>query len=359
VVTVANRLAAKPAQAKVLQPNGTKKTRRINGQALLYVVLEADLNPGVIAALPAAVHAARLGNIQPLLRLAELVTAGSVVPDEDLSSGLYAATVCRDGPFPWAPDTPIPDRPARLADAINALPAGSLGPFGKWAASTGNADFCLQWPVPAGGAALGAGPLPDVPVLAVSGGFDMRTPTSGATEVVALFPQARLLVVPGIGHSVLGADPSFCAQQAVHDWILGSQPATSCARPTPYLDVVPDYPAAIPTRPKQTASPARTLAIAKQALQDAEAMWLLTGPGQRVAGVSSGRLIASDRGFTLVRYSVTPGVELSGKLRLSGTGIPFRFQGTVSVGGASAATGVLGVTAKKVAGTLDGRIVGG
>ena len=63
VVTVANRLAAKPLTLKVLQPNGTRKIEHINGLALLSVVVDADLNPGLAADLPAAAHAARLGNL--------------------------------------------------------------------------------------------------------------------------------------------------------------------------------------------------------------------------------------------------------------------------------------------------------
>jgi pimeloyl-ACP methyl ester carboxylesterase len=357
VVTVANRLAAKPIEIKVLQANGGRKVERINGLALLSVIVDADLSAGLAADLPAAVHAARLGNYGPLLRLMELDTQGSIVPDEDLSSGLFAATVCRDGPFPWEPATPVADRPPILAAAIKALPAGTLGRFGTWASGLGNATYCLQWPVPAGGAPLGPGPLPDVPVLAVSGGFDMRTPTPGAIDVASRFRQGRVLVVPGVGHSVLGSDTSFCSQQAVHDWILGSQPATSCARPKPMVALVPAY--LTPPGPKQIASPARTLAIATQALRDAEAIWLMIAPGQQVAGVSGGKLVASEQGFTLARYSVTPGVELSGKIRIGGTGLPLKFQGTVTLTGAAAATGLLGISANKVGGTLDGRIVGG
>jgi pimeloyl-ACP methyl ester carboxylesterase len=356
VVTVANRLAAKPIEIKVLQSNGSRKVERINGLALLSVVVDADLSPGLAAELPAATHAARVGNYGPLLRLFELDTQGSIVPDEELSSGLFAATVCRDGPFPWQPTTPITDRPSILSATLKALPAGTLGPFGTWAAGLGNATFCLRWPVPTGGAALGPGPLPDVPVLAVSGGFDMRTPTPGANDVASRFPQGRVLVVPGVGHSVLGADTSFCSQQAVHDWILGNQPATSCARPQPIVDLVPAYPA--PPGGKKTASPARTLAIATQALRDAEAIFLMAAPGQKIAGVSGGKLIAAERRFTLTRYSVTPGFELSGKIRVGGTGLPLKFQGAVTVSGAAAATGLLGISANKVGGTLGGAIVG-
>ena len=50
------------------------------------------------------------------------------MPDEDLSSGLFAATVCRDGPFPWQPDTPVADRPALLAAAIKRAAGWLTGP---------------------------------------------------------------------------------------------------------------------------------------------------------------------------------------------------------------------------------------
>jgi len=359
LVTVANRLAAKPVQVKVLQANGKTKTEKINGLGLIAMTIDADLNPGLAAALPAAAHAARLGNLKPLLRLFELDRQGSIVPDEELSAGLYAATVCRDGPFPWQPDAPIADRPALLKAAIAALPAGSLGPFGTWAADLGNASFCVQWPVPSGGAALGPGPLPDVPVLAVSGGFDLRTPTADATLVASRFPQGRVLVVPGVGHSVLGADVSFCSQRAVRDWMLGSPPPASCSRPSLFVATVPAYPAPVSTGKKtKVASPSRTLAIASQAIRDAEALWLMSGPGDQIPGVYSGKLVAGDQKLTLVRYSVTPGIELSGTLRVKGSNLPLRFDGAVRVSGKSAATGLLGIASNKVAGTLNGVVVG-
>ena len=52
-------------------------------------VLDADLSPGMAAELPAAAHAARLGNAQPLLRLAYLHNVGNSLPSIDLSFGLY------------------------------------------------------------------------------------------------------------------------------------------------------------------------------------------------------------------------------------------------------------------------------
>jgi len=52
-------------------------------------------------------------------------------------------------------------------------------------------------------------------------------------------------------------------------------------------------------------------------------------------------------------------VTLSGKIRLtSSTTLPFGFQGTLTVGGRSAATGILGLNGTSLRGTLGGRIVG-
>src|SRR5204863_307243 len=79
---------------------------------------------------------------------------------------------------------------------------------------------CELWPSP-GGTPLGRGPLPNVPVLEVSGGVDVRTPTANAAAVVQRFPQGHLLVVPGVGHSVLGVDLSFCSLREVRYWVLG------------------------------------------------------------------------------------------------------------------------------------------
>ena len=355
VVALANQLAVAPVTVKELQANGTWSRQRIDGLSLLGLVVDADLNPGLAAALPAAARAARRGSYQALVRLLQVDVQSQIVPDEELSSGLFAATVCHDGPFPWQPDTPVAERPALLAAAVGSLPAGSLGPFGAWAVGLGNAAFCLRWPSPSGGAPLGPGPLPDVPVLAVSGGFDMRTPTSGAEQVVALFPQGRLLVVPGVGHSVLGADVSFCSQRAVRDWILGAAPPATCARPTAIVPNVPAYRVA-------PAAPVRltrlvTLAAVRQTLGDAEALWYAVGTG-RVAGLTSGRLDATSSSFTLTRYGVAPGVALSGTLRTVGFQLPYRFQGTLTVTGASAATGVLTLREGRLSGTLAGKPVG-
>ncbi len=358
VVAVANALAAKPLHGKVLTASGAKATVTLTAIDFLSTILDSDLNPGLADELPAVVHLARLGNPLPLLRIYRLDSASSAESAPDLSSALYAATSCHDGPFPWQPDTPIADRQALVQAAIAALPAGSFGPFGNWAAGFGNAEFCLDWPSPSGGVALGPGPLPDVPVLAISGGYDMRTPTAGAVSVAARFPQGHVVVVPGIGHSVLGADPSGCSQRAVLTWMQGGAVPATCPRPGQIVPVAPGY----PVSPTRSGAPLQTYAAALKTIDEAEAAWLetagLSGAPAVVPGLVGGRLIAGARSLTFSHYELAAGVTLTGTLRLKAFGLPSVFDGSVTVGGTLAAPGLLGVVGASVRGTLGGRPVG-
>jgi pimeloyl-ACP methyl ester carboxylesterase len=363
VVALANKLGAKPLHGKASEPNGSKVPVQLDGVDLLSLVLSADLNPGLAAELPAVIKAALNGNMQPLVRITDLNNGSSSEPSIELSSGLYAATVCHDGPFPWSPDTPPADRPALEQAAIAELPIGTLGPFGSWSAEFGNADFCLGWPSPAGGAPLGAGPLPDVPVLAVSGGFDMRTPTAGAASVVAKFPQGKLLVVPGVGHSTVTADFSACAARAVHSWMTGGVVPAGCPRSKPLVVDVPGLPAPGTVKPAHPATPAKTLSTVSKTVREAEAAWLMTvglsGTNDRIPGVFGGYLVGtSGSSFKLVRYSIARGVTVSGDIRITKIGPPIGFQGTLTVGGKGAAGGVLALQGNNgLSGTLGGRLV--
>jgi pimeloyl-ACP methyl ester carboxylesterase len=357
VVAVANRLAAKPLVGKVATGHGAK-TLHVDGLDFLSTVLDADLSPGEAADLPAVTHAARVGNTQPLLRISLLHSAGAQESSIDLSSALYAATVCRDGPFPWDPNTAPAARPPLLQQAIASSPPGTFGQFGPWAAAFGNADFCTGWPSPTGNAPLGVGPLPNVPMLAVSGSFDMRTPTNGAQSVVTRFPQGRLLLVPGVGHSTVTADPSGCAVNGVRTWITTGTPPASCPVTPPLVVPVPPLPA--PSKHVLTAR--ATYAAAKATVADAQAIWLMTagasGAATAIPGIFGGQSLESARSFKLVNYTVTRGVTVSGTLTFKKFGTPLVFQGAVTVGGANAQHGLLGLNGASLRGTLGGRSVG-
>lgn len=356
VAAVANALARTPARGIVRLANGKSRNVRMDGLDMLALVVDSDLNPGLAAVLPAATHAARVGRMGALLRLHYLDIGGSSYTAEQLSAGLNAATSCVDGHFPWDGAVPLADRRARLTATVNALPPGALGPFGPWATALGTAAFCLMWPSAAVATPpLGPGPLPDVPVLALSGGYDMRTPTSSAAAVIRKFPQGHLLVVPAIGHSVVTADNSLCALRAVRSWVTdGNVPAT-CQRPSFIVPPAGAYPPL--TAPARAASPRATLALARETVTEAEVMWLATafGTGGPVGGLLSGKLTpGANSSFRLARYGIAPGVELSGRLDGAGSGFPVSFKGTLTVSGKNAAHGKLKLEGDVLAGTLGG-----
>jgi pimeloyl-ACP methyl ester carboxylesterase len=361
VAAVANRLAVNPVRGPVLQPNGKTRVDKLDGVGVISVVVDSDLDPALAAELPSAMHAARLGNTKPLLRLYDLDTKASQLTAVDLSAALFAATVCRDGPFPWPANASPSTRAGLVSQAIAALPAGSFGPFGSYAAKLGNADLCVGWPTPAGGASLGAGAYPDVPVLALSGGYDMRTPTSSAQSVVAQFPQGHLVVVPGVGHSVVTADVSGCAALSVRQWIRdNTTPQATCARPSFIIPPLATYPSAATPR---HLGPAATYALATKTLREAEASWLIVDeapPFHSVAGLYGGSLApAGSSGFKLSGYSIAPGLTVSGSVRITkDSGLPLTFDGTVTVRGSSASGGVLGLVRNSLKGSLGGKQVG-
>jgi pimeloyl-ACP methyl ester carboxylesterase len=358
VVALANQLEAKPIRGKIVVPGGRIQTKRMNGEDLLGLVIDSDLSPGLEAELPTAVRAARTGYTRPLLRLFDLDTRTSALSARDLSFGLNVATTCADGRFPWAPDTPVSTRQPLLDAAISGMAAGSFGPFGNWAARLGSASFCKLWPSPAGNAPLVGGPLPNVPVLAISGGLDLRTPTANAQAVLREFPQGRLLVVPGIGHSALTADLTECSQVAVRNWILLDDPLRStCPRSPAIVATVGRLPS---TKPRRGAGP--TLAAVLTTVREAQAAWLqalFSSGSVKPAGLYGGRIAANSLGFTLARYSTVRGVLLSGRLGVAGTGLPVGARGTVRVSGPAAVAGTLRLRGHAVTGALGGVRVSG
>jgi pimeloyl-ACP methyl ester carboxylesterase len=360
VVTLANRLEAKPAQGRIIAPNGRTIAVRMNGEEFLTMMVDADLSPGLAAEAPAAVRAALRGNARPLLRIYDLDLRSNQLTAEELSFGLNAATNCADGRFPWSPDTPPTARRSAIQSALAALPRSTFAPFGDWAARLGLAFFCEQWPTPAGNTPVGPGPLPDVPALVLNGGFDIRTPVSNAVTVVDLFPHGQLIVVPGVGHSVTTSDFSGCSYNAVRQWILGTlnaPPRAECPRVAPLIKVL----GAFPRRPARPTA-ATTLATVGKTLREAQATWLQLGSISTARGLFGGKLVSAQNAarFTLTRFSLAPGVLVSGRITLADIGPPITFKGTVRVTGSAAVAGRLTINkAGRITGTLGGRRISG
>jgi TAP-like protein len=202
----------------------------------------------------------------------------------------------------------------------------------------------------------------------LAGDRDTRTPVAGAADVARRFPQGRLLVVPGVGHSVLGADLSGCAQSAVIAWMRGAEPPARCDRAPAVVSPLAGFASALaslsPTG-RVPGSAGKTLTAAIRTAKEAGAMWTLMALGFEeqatpVSGLYGGKITSSSKlpAFSLDRYAIFPGIELTGTLTLHTTAaviVPLRFVGTVRVSGPRAARGSLVFARDRVRGTIGGR----
>ena len=366
LVTLANTLVDAPLIGNVTPtPDGTVAIR-VDGDELLSLAYESDLSSGISSQLPAAVDAAVRGWPLPLERLSALNDILNKTITNDVNVGLYYATTCADGPFPWTPSDTIATRESGLNAAIAALPPGSTGAFGAWTLDDAVAWPCVFWPAPSGGAALGAGPLPDVPTLVLSGDRDIRTPTSSAVAMAARFAHGQVLVVPGSGHSVLSR--SACAANAVRGWLTGSTPPATCSRISlgvPPLGRWRRTVAATPPIAHVSGLVGRTLAALIQTLHDGEDAWLLgRQTSTTITGLVGGRMVPDPTSLvTFEGYSSVGGLVLSGKivLKLGADGQPVipltAASGSLRVSGNGAAHGTLKAKGNRLTGTLAGKPV--
>jgi len=364
LVQYADTVQTTPVNLDVQPTPAGVVAERINGDRLVELAYESDLSSGVSSELPAAIDAAEHGWTQPLGRLLALDDIVEQATSDDVNNGLFYATTCGDGPFPWAPTDPTQTRLTDFENAVLGLPAGSTGLLGSWAILDSAAVGCIFWPSPSGGAALGAGPLPNVPALVLSGDRDIRTPTSSAVAIASMFPQGHVLLVPGSGHSVLGR--SACAASAVRSWLTGATPPSTCPRiavGVPPLARWRHSVAATPPAPHVAGLPGRTLAALVDTLHDAEDAWLLGRQSTTtIRGLVGGTMTPdSVKTLHLKGYSSVGGLAVTGTivLKLDTNGQPIvpltAASGTITVTGSGASHGVLEAAGNLLTGTLGGR----
>ena len=165
------------------------RTLHMNGEDLISLTIDADLSPGLAAELPAAVHAALTGNVRPILRLRTSTCVRTKSRRRISASGSTpprtARTDASRGPRTLRPR--LEEQFSRRQSHRRRRGHSESSETGRRASAT--PIFCEQWPSPAGNTPLGPGPFPNVPVLAVNGGFDLRTPVANAVTVISQFPQ--------------------------------------------------------------------------------------------------------------------------------------------------------------------------
>jgi pimeloyl-ACP methyl ester carboxylesterase len=342
---------------------------------VLNILQAGDLNPALRALLPGAVHSALNGDPDPLLRL-NLIAEGLVpsVPirpnpelerasQEEENNALFLTTSCEETLFPWQRSATTVTRRAEALGALRALPAADFYPFDSTTALANSlVPICASWPdaSPAPAAPVA---LPNVPTLILSGGQDLRTPTSGARAVASLIPDAQVLVAPYTGHSVLGSDFSGCAQAAVGAFFAGMpvQPCTNAANvfaPTP---VAPRKLAYVHAPSGLSGKPGRTLAAVLDAIVDLDRQVVAATlqaeqelpSGSSFGGLRGGFARLTPSAATLRGFSFVSGVALNGTFPVRNHELQ---PATIRISGASAAHGTVRLSAdKRVSGTLGGK----
>ena len=221
-------LQAKPLRGRVFDAAGRGKTRTLEPVGIADLLYDADYAPWLRAGVPAGVQAALGGDPASLLRL-EAIAAPLAAPEpvQSFSAGRYS-TVCEETPLPWDPAASPTDRGAMAIAAAAALGPAAFAPFDAATAFADEIELCLKWPAPIRPRPAPPGPYPTVPTLIFQGGEDLRTPPSGSAAVASRIPGSQRVVVPGVGHAVLSADPTGCAHRRLLLFLRGQDVGGRC-----------------------------------------------------------------------------------------------------------------------------------
>ena len=193
----------------------------------------------------AAAAAARLPARQRQLRSRRSTSA----------SALYAATVCRDGPFPWAPDTPARAAPGDPdAPRSPRSPPGTFGPFGKWAARLRERRLLprLAEPVRRRRARAGTAARTCPCSRSAAASTCARRPTAPRRSSRA----SRRASCSSSRASATARPPRTsraARSRSVHAWMLGGSVAGSALRPQALVPPIPALPARRPGEARQAA----------------------------------------------------------------------------------------------------------
>lgn len=368
---LAARLSRRALLGTYVNGRGSPDVSGITEAGVWDLLLGGDLNPALRALLPAAVHAALHGHAGQLLRLQGLADGfiptlprGAGGAEAEVDSALYFATSCEETPFPWSRASGDATRLQGVEGALGGIPSASFNPFSaKVSLETGLFSFCAAWP-DASAAPPATSTPPDVPTLILSGGQDLRTPTTGARVVAAEIPVAQLLVVPFTGHSVLGSDFSPCAQAGVKAFFASApvKPCPATSEPFRPTEPAPESLRGLPATARIRGLPGRTVTAALQTLDELRrdaiaAIFERSSPfptGTSFGGLHGGHAVVHRGWLGLHDYSVVPGVTLSGVISVSG--LIFE-KSVLRVGGRRAARGTLTVVTRgtTVRGRLGGR----
>jgi len=353
---LADRLRAAPLRGATYGPRGRRRPGTLTALALSDLMFDSDYNPAIRAGIPVAVRAA-LDNRDPapLLRLVNAAAELSRLPPARVFSAARYATVCEETPLPWPRGAPFGERAQRAREQAATLGPGAFFPFAYEEAKADEIDLCLRWAEASAPPATG-GAYPRVPALILQGGEDLRTPPAGSARVAAALGAQRI-VVPGVGHAVVGGDPSRCGIRRLFAFLRGRPASAGCPR------VPTEVPATgVPPTSLRRLAPARgvpgragrTVAALDVTLDDLTfALSPALGAPLSGAGLRGGTFRLRRDAIVLGGLQVVPGVRVSGRL-------PRRGSAQLRISGRRAARGRVRISpGGAVRGRLGGRSVRG
>jgi pimeloyl-ACP methyl ester carboxylesterase len=206
---VAARLRRRPVRFTVTL--GARRYPVVLDEGALAELVYADGDPQLLRRVPRAAAAARAGDLRALRRLltekkralAALIADPATAALFDVAQGF--ATECHDYPRAFSYGDPITARGAAYDRALGALDPRPFRPFSPrgWSrAGFEGTDTCLRWSAePTATPPLTPdAPLPDVPVLVLSGDLDTNTPPLAGRQAARRFPHATWALVADAGH---------------------------------------------------------------------------------------------------------------------------------------------------------------
>jgi pimeloyl-ACP methyl ester carboxylesterase len=316
------KLRAAPLRGEWFGGRGQRRRGAVRPTAISDLMYDADYNPALRAGLPMAVRAALdHDDAAPLLRLlAESARYAAPSAPRDFSAARYA-TVCEETPLPWPRGTPLNDRLRVARERALAQPPSSFSPFDAEVAYADEIDLCLRWPDPGRPPPPPGGAYPAVPTLLLQGEEDLRTPPEASARVAASIPGAQRVTVPGVGHAIVGADPSGCGRRQLLRFLAGRSVRTRCARVStevPATAVPPTSIAQLPPAAGLAGEVGQTVSAVDATLDflDFALSPALDGFG-RGGGLRGGSYRLGQR-LSLRGVVVVPGVRLSGREQRSG-----------------------------------------
>lgn len=196
------RLAAAPEHVTVM-PGYEPVDVTVGPTLFAHSLYELANDPESIALLPAAVHAAQQGDLQPLLRLT--VPAERSRRSGWLSEGMYASMFC----------SAMPSEPADAPTAVAGEQTTLVVPF--WL-SRDQQRTCRRWNVKPSFDPTAVDLDVDVPALVVTGGLDLVAPPAHGERVLAQLPASQRVHVPDGVHAPL-LSLGRCGRQIVADFL--------------------------------------------------------------------------------------------------------------------------------------------